>query len=96
MHPERISPILNRTMTFKCSRLWEELDPTQVPNVRYCSQCQHEVTVCDTQDQLDELAARGKCVAFHITPVRQLLGSVAPRENRPVESETMRKFIDRL
>jgi hypothetical protein len=83
-------------MTFECPKVWAALDPTQVPNVRHCPQCQRQVTFCDTQDQLDELAARGECVAFYATPVRQLMGSVAPSKYRPVDSETLRKFIDSL
>lgn len=56
---------LNCEMTYDCPAAWRDLQQTATPSVRYCPKCNRNVTFCTSQDQLDDLAQRGECVAFY-------------------------------
>jgi hypothetical protein len=88
-------PILNCTVEFECPKTWADLTRTENPSVRHCAICNRDVTHCITQEQLDELAAQGACVAFRSSESRQLLGSVRP-SGRTTSKTELRAFIDSL
>lgn len=48
---------------FRCPRSWESLNPTNEADVRYCEQCQQNVTLCSSPDEFVRLGNAGQCVA---------------------------------
>jgi len=87
---------LNCALAFECPQVWDALQATHDPDVRFCTQCRKSVTFCRTQEQLDELQGSGDCVAFQSSEVRQLLGSVRAVKSKPVVRESLRRFIDSI
>ncbi len=51
---------------FKCPRVWSNLAPTSVENVRHCGECDREVYLVLTDAQLKAHAAVGHCVAVPV------------------------------
>lgn len=49
---------------FKCPQQWQDLRPTEVGAVRYCTQCQMQVHYCETQAELAEHVKLRHCVAM--------------------------------
>jgi hypothetical protein len=88
-------PILNCTVEFECPKTWADLARTEQPNVRHCGTCEKDVTHCTTQEQLDELAKQGACVAFRSSKTTQHVGSVRS-SGRKVSKAELRAFIDSL
>lgn len=56
---------LNCEMAYDCPEVWRDLHQTDNPTVRLCPKCNRNVTFCTNQEQLDDLATRGACVAFY-------------------------------
>jgi hypothetical protein len=52
-------------MEFNCPKQWDELRATADPLVRDCEECGKPVHFVDSQGELEEAAANGKCVAFY-------------------------------
>jgi hypothetical protein len=59
--------ITNCVFKFKCPLEWGKLDKTDIQGIRFCDICNRNVHFARTQSELDDLAGRGKCVAFHRT-----------------------------
>jgi hypothetical protein len=51
-------------MDFNCPKQWDELNATADPLVRDCEECGKSVHFVDSQEELEDAAAKGKCVAF--------------------------------
>lgn len=52
-------------MDFNCPKQWDELNATSDSLVRDCEECGKPVYFVDSQEELEEAAAKGKCVAFY-------------------------------
>lgn len=52
-------------MVLSCPAAWCDLRKTYNPTVRHCPKCERNVTFCTSQEQLDDLAKRGECMAFY-------------------------------
>lgn len=52
-------------MEFNCPNQWDELTVTADPLVRYCEECGKQVHFVDRQAELEDAAAKGKCIAFY-------------------------------
>jgi hypothetical protein len=52
-------------MEFNCPKQWDELTATADPLVRDCQECGKPVHFVDSQGELEDAAAKGKCVAFY-------------------------------
>jgi len=59
---------LNCEMEFKCPKNWFELTDTEQAGVKHCSTCQKNVYLCITQNELDDFANKGECIAFFSDP----------------------------
>jgi hypothetical protein len=59
---------LNCEMQFECPKNWFELTETEQAGVKHCSTCQKNVYLCVTQDELDNFAHKGECIAFFSDP----------------------------
>ena len=76
--------ILNCTWKFKvqCPKMWSGLRETNDPNVRLCESCLREVHLCENDQQVQQHAAAGHCVALQMLPDDStcILGEVMPAE----------------
>lgn len=52
--------------TFQCPRLWQRLEPTMEPNVRYCLECRRDVYLARTEQDLRRLSEQGRCLAVPV------------------------------
>jgi len=52
-------------MDFNCPKQWCELTATADPLVNDCEECGKSVHFVDSQEELEEAAAKGTCVAFY-------------------------------
>ena len=59
---------LNCEMEFECPKNWFELTDTEQAGVKHCSTCQKNIYLCITQDELDDFANKGECIAFFSEP----------------------------
>jgi len=48
---------------FKCPKVWDLLEPTQVDGVRHCPACDRDVHLAMTEEDLRTHASQGHCVA---------------------------------
>lgn len=48
----------------RCPLRWTNLEPTDTPRQRWCSECGRTVTFCSSNDELKRLSSAGQCVAF--------------------------------
>ena len=82
--------IINCEFEFKCPLQWESLQKTPTSDIRFCSSCEKIVYFAHSQDELDNLASEGKCVAFNPNPKKEfepppLMGVVMPPPEKPPE-----------
>jgi hypothetical protein len=49
---------------FECSKKWAELQATDNKNIKFCSDCNHEVYLANSQYEFNQYASDGKCVAI--------------------------------
>ena len=56
--------IENCPLDYVCAKTWDDLAETNEQNVRFCTQCNHEVYFCETMEEFDKRAAAGECVAY--------------------------------
>lgn len=48
----------------RCPLRWANLEPTDTPRQRWCSECGRTVTFCLSNEELKRLSSAGQCVAF--------------------------------
>ena len=51
-------------LKFHCRQTWEKLEDTDMPQVRYCGNCEQNVFSVRTRRQLEMAHALGRCVAL--------------------------------
>ena len=56
--------IKNCTFQFECPRKWESLKLTNQDGTRHCSQCNRDVYLCSTDEELIAHAKADHCVAI--------------------------------
>jgi len=56
--------IRNCKILFQCPKLWKRLAETADPKVRFCDQCFEQVYLVQTEEELADQSARGRCVAI--------------------------------
>lgn len=59
--------IKNCLFAFKCPRLWDELEITANPDIKYCNVCDRGVYLAKDEHAFRVLAEYGKCVALEET-----------------------------
>ena len=56
---------------FQCPKRWDQLEPTRLPEVRFCSACRKDVFFCDSVELARRLGEeRGHCVALDLVAAR--------------------------
>jgi hypothetical protein len=48
---------------FVCPKLWDKLEPTANPSVRFCNGCKETVYLCRTDEETLRRARDGQCIA---------------------------------
>jgi uncharacterized protein (TIGR02996 family) len=56
---------------FRCERRWEDLQPTDDREVRFCRACSLSVYYCDTIMEVRQHAGQGHCVAVDLGIIRR-------------------------
>ena len=64
--------------SYKCPQVWQLLDPTDQETIRYCGECQREVFLCTTEEDLRVHSRLNHCVA---------VGFSSPDEDPEVDDE---------
>lgn len=62
----------------QCPKSWQELEPTEDEERRYCSTCENSVHKSRTPDEFISLGTQGKCVALPDHVYRELYGPQTP------------------
>ena len=74
------------TFEFKCDKQWDDLETQVASNIKFCNQCQKDVYLCKTQDELDHARSLGRCVSIERVEVRMYTTGVpAPLTNPSIE-----------
>ena len=68
---------------FICQMEWDELEPTDNPAVRFCSQCKRSVTHAKTDGEFEVLATEGHCLMWQDGRGMTLIGEPIPRISWP-------------
>lgn len=59
--------ILQCPLAKRCRARWERLEPVQGdPAIRFCATCERSVFLCQTDEELNQHSALGRCVALEI------------------------------
>ncbi|MFD0667345.1 hypothetical protein ACT80S_06475 [Ramlibacter sp. MAHUQ-53] len=87
--------IANCELVFECPRDWHKLTLTATQDVRYCEACAKNVTLCKTDQQLQQLAGAGACVAIEQPPVKTFQNQRI-RMGLPPMSAKAKAFIEGL
>lgn len=66
--PQDKQEFINCELAFKCTKDWFELEPTDKAGIKYCNQCEEDVHLCTTQEELDDAMKHKYCVAFIKNP----------------------------
>jgi hypothetical protein len=72
-----MTPIANCPVPFRfeCPKLWENLQPTDNPDTRFCETCRKNVHLCHDMAEVSRRAFAGDCIAVQ---------SINPRSNMVV------------
>jgi hypothetical protein len=58
--------IRNCSFGFKCKQKWEELLKRKEKNIKYCHECEREVYLIETNDELGHAIKFNHCVAIKV------------------------------
>ena len=62
--------ILHCPLAKRCRARWQKLELVQGdPGIRFCATCERSVFLCQTDEELDQHSALGRCVALEIPAV---------------------------
>jgi len=81
--------IRNCRFAFRCSQQWDTLSAGEHPRQRYCSECERNVVLCESDDELRAALRRNDCVAIPASVLKYrtesnetspyMVGGVMPR-----------------
>ena len=57
--------IRNCVFAFKCTAKWNELMSTEDDKIRFCSECQKEVHLCEDDQELVKSVRLNRCIAIY-------------------------------
>jgi hypothetical protein len=74
------------TFEFKCDKQWDDLETQDASNIKFCKQCQKDVYLCKTQEELDHARSLGRCISIERVEIRMFTTGVpAPLTNPSIE-----------
>lgn len=71
--------IRNCNFSFKCKQKWENLDDQGIFDIKYCRNCEREVFLCTSKENLINALHENLCVAIPLNlkdKKRVMLGSI--------------------
>lgn len=68
-----------RHFLFRCSKRWEDLTRSEDDRVRHCTECDKDVHLCKTSEEISKAAGHGYCIAFYDAE-EEFLGIIADDE----------------
>ena len=83
------------TFEFKCNKQWDELETQVTSNIKFCKQCEKEVYLCKTQQELDHARSLGLCISIERVEIRMFTTGV-PYRIKDTEVEQLLKEADEL
>jgi hypothetical protein len=83
------------TFEFNCDKQWDELETQDAPNIKFCKQCEKNVYLCKTQEELDNARSLGRCISIERVEIRMFTTGVLFR-NKVTEVEKLLKEADEL
>ena len=51
---------------FKCPKLWDRLQPTEVEGIRHCPECERDVHLALTEEAFRRHSDEGRCIAVPV------------------------------
>ena len=69
--PEDKPEFINCELEFECPKDWFELEPTDKAGIKHCNQCEEDVHLCTTQEELSLAVEENLCIAFFKDPSLQ-------------------------
>jgi hypothetical protein len=73
---ESIVQTIECTFKFKCDRQWSDLHELIELNVKYCEQCQKNVYLCKTQEEINQARLLGRCISIERVEVKMFTTGV--------------------
>lgn len=83
------------TFEFKCDKQWDELETQIASNIKLCNQCQKNVYLCKTQEELDYARSLGLCISIERVEIRMFTTGV-PYRKKDSEIDQLLKEADEL
>lgn len=83
------------TFEFKCDKQWDDLETQVASNIKFCKQCQKDVYLCKTQEELDLARSLGRCISIERVEIRMFTTGV-PYRKKDLEIEQLLKEADDL
>jgi len=80
---------------FKCDKQWDDLESQIASNIKFSKQCEKNVNLCKTQEELDHARSLGRCISIERIEVRMFTTGVPYRVKDP-ELEKLLKETDEL
>jgi hypothetical protein len=69
--PEDKPEFINCELAFKCPKDWFDLELTNKAGIKHCNQCNKNVHLCTTQEELSLAVEENLCIAFFEDPSLQ-------------------------
>lgn len=66
---------------YQCPRQWAELALTNDNDIRYCNVCSKNIYAAFSNEQANELAKEGKCVAIMADEPLERVGYIYPKDD---------------
>jgi hypothetical protein len=83
------------TFEIKCDKQWDDLETQISSNIKFCTQCQKDVYLCKTQEELDHARSLGRCVSIEIVEIRMFTTGI-PYRVKDTKVEQLLKEADAL
>jgi hypothetical protein len=70
-------------LSFRCPKRWSQLSRISgEAGVRYCTTCRSAVRRVSTEDEVEQEAAAGNCVALDLGGDQYMIGDPLPRDHQ--------------
>jgi hypothetical protein len=83
------------TFEFKCDKQWDDLETQIASNIKFCNQCQKNVYLCKSQEELDNARSLGRCISIERVEIRMFTTGV-PYRVKNNEVDRLLKEADEL
>lgn len=95
---KKVETILRKiecTFEFKCDKQWDDLEAQIASNIKFCKQCEKNVYLCKTQEELDHARSLGLCISIERVEIRMFTTGI-PYRVKDTEVDELLKEADAL